>query len=129
MSNAAHRGFTVVEALVAATLLGVGIAATVSGLAAVTRAYSRMEDRAVVTELAQSKFDELVSTGEWQVATGGTFEDQASSRFSWTATLEPTAVDGVLSFEVVVRPSDGDDRLVGRTLGLVRPADTGGTTQ
>ncbi|MCC6403136.1 MAG: prepilin-type N-terminal cleavage/methylation domain-containing protein [Fimbriimonadaceae bacterium] len=121
MSNAAHRGFTVIEALVAATLLGVGIAATVSGLASVTRAYSRMEDRAVVTELAQAKYDELIATGEWQIATSGTFEEPSYSRFGWTASLEPTALDGVLSFEVIVRPNEGDSRLEGRAAGLARP--------
>lgn len=129
MNSAARRGFTVVEALVAATLLGVGIAATVSGLAAVTRAYSRMEDRGRVTELAQSKYDELVATGEWQTASSGSFDDPANSNFGWTAEIQPTTYDRLVSFEVVVRPNTGDDRLEGRALGLVRLPDEGGTTQ
>lgn len=106
------------EALVAATLLGIGIAALVSGLAAATRAHWRMAERAQVERLAAQQFGLLVATGDWQTATSGGFEEESANQFDWEATVQPTAVEDLFSLEVVVSKREGSG-LEARALGLV----------
>lgn len=121
----ARKGFTVVEALVAATLLGVGIAGCVAGLASLTRAFSRMDDRALVQRMAHAKFDELVATGEWQTATDGGFETPEAANLVWEAEVQPTAIDGLASFRLVVRHSSRENAPQATVAGVVRlPAGT-----
>jgi hypothetical protein len=110
----------VVEALVAATLLGVGMAACVAGLGSLTRAHSRMEDRRLAYRFAHAKFDELVATGEWQTATDGGFETPEAADLRWQASVEPTTVDGLASFRLTVRHATRENSPEASVVGAVR---------
>lgn len=116
----ARRAFTVVEALVAATLLGVGMAACVAGLGSLTRAHSRMVDRQFAHRMAHAKYDELVATGEWQTATDGTFETPGADGLRWEASVEPTTVDGLASFRLTVRHETRESSPSATVVGVVQ---------
>lgn len=86
-----QRGMTLVESLVAAVILGVGVAGLISAAGMSLRNQQRFEQRSVAMALAQQKLAEIELTGAdtWTVAgsSQGT-EDRAGVSFNWTTKLE-----------------------------------------
>lgn len=96
------RGFTLVEVLVAVFMLGVGIVALVGALSGLTRAEVAVGDKDIVNRLAHEKLNEMLATQEWKTQTGGTFDDDRYSDFSWTSEQQAMSTDGLTLVEVTV---------------------------
>ncbi len=109
MSNARRRGFTVVEALAATVLTGIGVAAAVQGLASLTQAQAIVVERERMNRLAIMKLDELVSTGQI-TNVGGTFEEMGDSRYYWESSVGTTGVENLSQLIVTVRLADNEVR-------------------
>ena len=96
-----RRGFSLVEALASTVLLGVGIAASMSALGALTREEARAERLDRYTVLARSKWDELsVDTVN---AASGDFSDQNAPDVAWTLTTNPSGIENLNTVLLVVR--------------------------
>ena len=86
-----RKGFALIEALVSVTLLATGIAATVAGMGAISRAEYRSQEREQMQRLAFRKYDELIGTQALQAGqTSGDFEEMGEPRFIWSAARSST---------------------------------------
>lgn len=131
MSGARRRGFTIVEALVATVLTGIGVAAAVNGLASLTKAQALALERERMNRLAVMKLDELIATGQI-TNVGGTFEEMGENRYLWEASVGTTGVENLSQLTVSVRLAEGSTRsaeLSATALAYEEPqATVGGTS-
>lgn len=91
-----RRGFSLIEAVVAIALLTIGVAAAVGALGRLTRAEVLMQERILLTRLAQEKMNELLATGDLATAPiDGDFADRERSDIRWSVSLEPSGVENL----------------------------------
>lgn len=130
VSRPRRRGFTLLEVLVSATLLAVGIAAVVRGFGALTEGEYRVRTAERAQRLAMAKYEELVSTGQTDTPSlDGDFAEEGEPDYEWTAETLPTGVESLEAVTVTV-VRRGDDRSpVAVAEGLVhRPLTASGGT-
>lgn len=93
VTRSRERGFTLLEVLVAAVIMGIAVAGVLSGLAAASRNGARLTEYDRATLLARQKMNQLLAdhdiprglplTGVWPAAlTGGT-------EMGWNARIDP----------------------------------------
>ncbi len=123
-------GFTLIEALAAAALLGVGITASMSALGAIAGAETRAREHEKVQRLALQKYDELVSTNQQALASqSGDFTDRNLPGYSWNLAVDPSQVSNLDTVTVTVNkqnPSSSDP--VGTAEGLIYISPNGTTS-
>lgn len=122
-------GFTLIEALVAATLAGIGVAAAVGAFGALTRGQARTNEKERMVRLAVDKYEELSAMGSL-TNVGGTFADQGEDRYLWEAAVDTTGIENVSQLTVTISLSDSLGREATESVtGLVyeEPLSTGGT--
>jgi prepilin-type N-terminal cleavage/methylation domain-containing protein len=105
LNRGSSRGFTLIEALVAVTLVGIAISALVGGLGSLTNAYRRSIELDVLQQLAHQKLDELVGTGEWTTLSEGEFDGERYEDFTWELETETTTVAGLEYLRLTVTRS------------------------
>lgn len=123
-----RKGFTLIETLVAATVVGIGVAGSISAIGSMTRTERRVRESAMVRQLAIEKYDELAATGDLQYAPlDGDFADRNLNDWRWSVETEPADVENILIVRVrVTTPDDSEDQ--GYQLTTVRyepPITTG----
>lgn len=123
-------GFSLVEALVAAALAGIGVAASVGAFGALARSQAKANEKERMVRLAIDKYDELAAQGSL-TNVGGTFEESGEGRYVWEAAVETTGVENVTQLTVTVSLSqslnrEGSESVVG--LVYEEPISTGATT-
>lgn len=119
-------GFTLVEALAAVTLIGVGIVATMQCLTAVGHSRGRALEGEEMQRLAFRKYDELLALGGLPSgrAEGG-FEEIGERRFTWRANRSATGIAKLDELQVDVMRRGEGDRPGARITGLVASAGGG----
>jgi len=105
IASSAKRGFTLVEALVAVVLAGVGIVAAVQGISSTAKAQALMTEKERMLRLASQQFDDLIATGQ-TTSMGGTFADLGEDRYLWDAEFSPTGEENLSQLQVTVRLAD-----------------------
>lgn len=100
------RGFSLIEALAAVALAGLGIAGTVGGIGAIQKAQAYAIEREEMTRFCLQKMDEVVSTGQFEDV-GGTLEDAGRDTWTWESSVENTGTDGLLLITVTVASQSG----------------------
>ncbi|CAN5232457.1 hypothetical protein BH09SUM1_BH09SUM1_14850 [soil metagenome] len=96
------RAFTFVEILVALAFMAIVIPITLQGISLASRVSSRGLQKRVAAELANSKLNELVVTGDWQGADeSGDFGDDHPG-FTWNVTSEDWTEDALTEVTVSV---------------------------
>src|SRR5439155_27385263 len=100
-SRRSHAGFTLIEVLVAAVVLAIGISAGVRAMGAMVRASAAAADRETAVRLAGERMARLegvdgVSTGDAQ----GDFDSEP--RFHWQQRVASAAETGVLEATVTI---------------------------
>ncbi len=95
-SSGRKRGFSIVEALVAAVLLAVGIAGLMGSLGSIARAYARIDERDTIHRLAREKMDEVLALGDAATPQNGDFQEEGVEGFSWETNVETSSRDGLL---------------------------------
>jgi len=127
---AGRRGFTLIEIMVAAAVLGVGIAAVFGCFAALSRAKTHENETAAMQQLAVEKYQELVATQQLTSSSlNGDFTDRGNSQYVWKAAVQPTQTQDVDGLSVTVSPSTSSSNNSGFTVnGLVYvpPTQTNG---
>lgn len=94
-----------IEALASVTILGLGIAAVLGGLGAMSKVESRMKRVEEMTRLAQHKYDELVATSTSMTAgssQSGDFTDENNYDYNWSCDIEDTGVTNLEAVTVTV---------------------------
>lgn len=119
-----------VEALASVILIGVGIAAALGGISAITKSESDGQDRERLERLAMQKYDELVATGNMTSAQSGDFTDRNVSDVTWQSQVSASGVDNLNHVSVTVQRSNDSKSPVAVFDGLiyVQPTTTTGTT-
>jgi general secretion pathway protein I len=105
-TRAKRPGFTLIEVLVAAAVLAIGISAGVRTLGALTRSTAAAEDRITAVRLATERLalleaDEQVAAGE----TSGAFASEP--RFQWRQEVAAASEPGLLEATVTILWQDG----------------------
>lgn len=121
------RGYTLIEALVSAVLLAVGIVSGLSAMSNMTRTEGKARETQLFWKIAQEKFDEVRATGDIDFApVDGTFEEPDRAGISWSVETEPSDVENLTTVRVqVYRTSEGEDSgITLSTLIFVQPEVT-----
>ncbi len=88
----AVRGFTIVEVVIAMTLLIVGALAVVAASAAAVRAVGSADAELAAMATAQRRLEELASRGCLAARTGTAIDTSAGLRESWRVTVSRNGV-------------------------------------
>lgn len=102
MKSGRNKGFTLIEAMVSAALVAVGVASAMGAYGALTKAQSQIQERDRMQRLAISKYDELVAGGVNNAASSGDFQEYNDPRYKWTSDVETTATTGLQTLTLTV---------------------------
>ncbi len=121
-----RAGFTLVEMIVAAVLLFVGVVATLVCISSATRSTSIASEYTNAALLAQKHFSELQAQPD-QITSGdqqGEFGEE-NPGFRWQQTSEATDIQGLLKVTLIVDwPSGGTRRIAQFATYMQQPPTT-----
>lgn len=83
-----RKGFTLIEALIAMTLLAVILPVAMQGISAAISLSTEARRRSEAATLARWKLDELVTTRVWISSQGSSRFEEPWSDYHWTLTAE-----------------------------------------
>lgn len=122
-------GFTLLEALAAVTLLGIGIVGAMTANSQIIRTEDRARQTERLQRLAQGKLAELIATGQAATSTSGDFMDQNIQDVTWNLESNTTGITDLDSVRLTVQGPGGDnDKYQLDTLLYVPPTTTTSTT-
>lgn len=127
-----RRAFTLIEAVAAVALVGIGITASLSGLSVIAKTDRLLLEREKMQRMAVRKYEEIVATGQIETADlSGDFTDQNIGDYEWTATVEPSGEENLEILTVVVNKAGAGEEDPQATVdGLVfNPPIQGGAAQ
>jgi general secretion pathway protein I len=109
-SGARGRGFTLIEVLVALVIVAIGMAAVLSALTGSAHTVIFMRDKTLANWLALNIIAQqrLAPQMPAQGNTDGDV-DYAGQKWHWRQEVVPTAVQGMVRIDVMVRPADIKD--------------------
>lgn len=113
------KGFTLIEAVVTSMLVAIGVAGTLSGIASMSKAQSRIQEQDRMQRLARSKYDEIIGIGIDNSDTKGNFADAGHENWRWTMETGTTTVQDLTSLKVTVSATDPQDSTQVAVEGLV----------
>jgi len=114
------RGFTLIEVLVALTILAVALAAAVRSAGVAADTTSDLRERLLAGWIAQDRLAEYAVRPLWpDIGTRQGNADQAGMRFVWRETVSGTPNARFRRVEVQVFPARKPDRAVARLVGYV----------
>jgi general secretion pathway protein I len=133
--RALHRGFTLIEVLVALAIVAIGMAAVMGALTSSANTISYLRDKTFAQWVALNQIANLRLSGQ-QPPTGNSDGDTdfAGRSWHWRQEVVATQVPGVERIDISVRPADvkaGDDQgwfttvsgIQGDALGTPNPAE------
>jgi Tfp pilus assembly protein PilV len=120
--NNRRRGFTLIEAMVAALLVSIGVVAVFGGIAALNRAEARSRDADLLQSLTLQKMNEMGAVNDPRTAdTSGDFSDRGYPDVTWEIDVEPSGAQDVDKITVTATRGQAEQKL---TQMLYVPADT-----
>jgi general secretion pathway protein I len=133
--RALHRGFTLIEVLVALAIVAIGMAAVMGALTSSANTISYLRDKTFAQWVALNQIANLRLSGQ-QPPTGNSDGDTdfAGRSWHWRQEVVATQIPGVERIDISVRPADlkaGDDQgwfttvsgIQGDALGTPNPAE------
>lgn len=111
-----ERGFTLIEVLVALAIVAIGMAAVLGALTSSASTVLYMKDKTLAQWIALNHIaEERLKVQPGQVPQQGNSDgdlDYAGQKWHWRQETVPTAVQGMVRMDVMVRPADvkGDDK-------------------
>jgi prepilin-type N-terminal cleavage/methylation domain-containing protein len=126
-SASKQRGFTLIEVLVAMTLVTVTVIGVMGGIQSIGRADAKARTADLLQRLAKEKMGELGSVIDLTSADDhGDFTDQGHSDCTWTVTIQPSGATNIDRVDVTA--TRGEENQTLSELMFVRPTTTGATT-
>ncbi len=124
VNHRSHRGFTLIEAMAAVVLLGIGIVGAMGANAQVIQNESRARQTERLQSLARQKLAELVATGQATTSTNGDFTDQQEPNVTWNLEVNTSGITNLNAVTLTVQKAGttGEYRL--DTLVYVAPLTT-----
>lgn len=120
MSAGNRRGFSLVEAVVAAAITGVGVTAALGAVRAMIRSDYESRQTELMASLAREKYDEVIATREYTSAPlTGDFKDRNFEGYAFRVETEPSGTENLDILRVTVNRSDKANELAGKLTGLV----------
>ncbi|MEI7576713.1 MAG: hypothetical protein WCK51_07460 [Armatimonadota bacterium] len=115
------KGFTIMEALAAAVLVGVGVTAGMSAIGSMSQTEIRMRESEKLSRLAHMKLDEIIALGNaTNTDTDGNFEEYGEPNYEFTVEVQPSGVDSLDTILVIAKKSNSDTTAQeGRARGLL----------
>ncbi len=112
-------GFTLIEAVAAIGLVGVGVASVMGGLSAMANTDRKLMIREEMQRLAVQKYDEIIATGIIETAQlSGDFAEQNIDDYEWTAEVQPSGEENLEVVTVTVNKVGDPDGPVATIDGL-----------
>lgn len=126
-----RKGFSLIEAVAAVALVGIGVASAMGGLAAMAKTDRQLVEREAMQKLAVQKYDEIISTGQIDTAElSGDFSEQNNDDYEWSATVEPSGEENLEILSVTVTKVGDPDGPQSSVDGMLfRPPIQGGAPQ
>ena len=100
-------GFTLIEMMIALTILAIVVAAVAQALAQSLSLAHRIKKETTLSLLAQSKMAEIESAREMPVSDRGTFSGEFS-HYAWQVTVSDSGLSSLQKVEVTVRDTLAD---------------------
>ena len=115
------KAFTVMEALAAAVLVGVGVTAGMSAIGSMSQTEIRMRESEKLSRLAHSKLEEIMALGNaTNTDTDGNFEEYGEPNYEFTVEVQPSGIDSLDTILVTATKSNSDtSSQEGRASGLL----------
>lgn len=115
------KGFTIMEALAAAVLVGVGVTAGMSAIGSMSQTEIRMRESEKLSRLAHSKLEEIMALGNaTNTDTDGNFEEYGEPNYEFTVEVQPSGIDSLDTILVTTKKSNSDTTSQeGRATGLL----------
>lgn len=126
MSANRQSGFTLIEVVVAAFILAVGITGLMGALSGLSSAEIKVAQKDLIYRIASEKLDELVATEAWKSEAGGSFDDPRLSDYTWSIQEVNIGVENVTGLTLTVS-STGKGEVTVSTLVFEPPQTSGGT--
>ncbi len=125
-----RRGFTLIEAIAAIALVGIGVASAMGGLAAMAKTDRILLEREELQRLAVQKYEEVIATGLLDTAElSGDFAEQNIEGFEWEVAVEPSGEENLEIVTVTVTRSGDPEGPQTTVDGLYFQAPIEGGTQ
>ena len=103
-----RQAFSLVEAIAAAALVGIGVTGVLTGIRTILATESRARNTDLLQRLAVAKLDEIGTVVDLQTAENeGDFTEQGYPGVQWTLTVETT--DDASVSAVTVEAAQGDN--------------------
>ena len=125
MKRRASRGFTLIEILIALTVLAVAMGAIIKAATDYTRGLSHLRDRTMATWVARNVLNELQVQNEWpSVGQRKGNMDMGHFEWRWLARISQTEEPELRRLDIdVLRPDDDSDSPVSTLSGFLRQPD------
>lgn len=103
------KGFTLVEVVVSAALVGLGLAAAIRGYSSLSESDLRLRDREKIQRLAFDKYNELAATGQLTASLSGDFADRNLTGYTWSSDVVATGTTDLNEIKVTVKKENSND--------------------
>lgn len=119
-----RRAFTLIEVLIAVFMLSVAITAMIGALTGLTRAERGVAEKEFINRIAKEKLDEIVATQAWVSESGGSFDDERLSDYTWSIEEVNVGIENLTGIRLTISNVDKGDFSVS-TIVYTAPAATG----